>query len=359
MYKCKQCQYFTSRLFDLRRHERRKKPCNTRITGPNNADIPGQNGGIPGQNGGILGQNGGILGQNGGIPGQNGGIPGENGGILGQNGGILESKNVNLTCEQCKKTLSCAKSLTRHQKSCRQIPNINCPRCYKTFSSRDVRNRHLRTVQCIPLGSASSQQISIINTTNTTNNTTNNINNVNIQLNFGEEVLDKLCKQPDYIQRMEDVVRLGKYALPQHISDIYFNDTFPMNKTIMKTRHNDRFVKIKTGDNEWNLRAMDDVYKILTERMESYMTPYFAHVEKQMERVYDEDRNTFKKMTRRIREFGHKVLWLDWKCDDIRQIGVELKEPYCENERHRRIQEMKTLLLEHVYDKTREILCLK
>ncbi len=63
-------------------------------------------------------------------------------------------------------------------------------------------------------------------------------------------------------------------------------------------------------------------------------------------------------VTKTIREFGHRVLWLDWKCDDIRQIGVELKEPYCENERRRRIQEMKNMLLAHIYDKTRELLSL-
>jgi hypothetical protein len=45
-------------------------------------------------------------------------------------------------------------------------------------------------------------------------------------------------------------------------------------------------VKIKTGENEWNLRAMDDVYKSLTQRMESYMNPYFKHVERQMEKKY-------------------------------------------------------------------------
>ena len=158
---------------------------------------------------------------------------------------------------------------------------------------------------------------------------------------------------------MRELIQLGKYALPQQISDIYFNDEFPMNNTIMKQRHNDRFVKIKTGENEWNLRAIDDVYKTLTVQMENYMTPYFLHVEKQMESIYDEDRVKFKQLTRSIREFGHKVLWLDWKCDDIRQIGVELNDPYCENERDRRIQEMKMLLLEHVYDKTKEMLHLK
>jgi hypothetical protein len=198
------------------------------------------------------------------------------------------------------------------------------------------------------------QNVSFVTNTNIDNS--QNVNIINIK--FGEETLEKLHNEPKYLERMEELVRLGKYALPQQITDIFFNHSYPMNNTIQKTRHNDKFVKIKTGHNEWSLRAMDDVYKLLTERMESYMTPYFTHVEKQMERVYDEDQFKFKQMTRNIREFGHKVLWLDWKCDDIRQIGVELNEPYCENERNRRIQEMKKMLLEHIYDKTRELLSL-
>jgi hypothetical protein len=56
-------------------------------------------------------------------------------------------------------------------------------------------------------------------------------------------------------------------------------------------------------------------------------------------KIYDEDQQKFKRLTGSIREFG-----------------VELNDPYCENERHRRIQEMKPLLLEHIYEKTKEIL---
>ena len=73
-------------------------------------------------------------------------------------------------------------------------------------------------------------------------------------------------------------------------------------------------------------------------------------------KIYDEDQQKIKRLTESIREFGHKVLWLDWNCKDISQIGVELNDPYCENERPRRIQEMKPLLLEHIYEKTKEIL---
>ena len=325
MYNCNHCPYVTTRLFDLRRHERRKTPCNRIAAIANTIDEAC--------------------------------VVEENMGANGENMGA--NKNY---CKSCDKQFCNKRTYEHHLKICKGYSNKCCPRCKKMFTSSHGRWRHMQTVNCtaaiLMSSESASQQASIIN------NTTNNINidnsqNLNITLNFGQEALGTLCSQPDYLKRMEELVRLGKYALPQHLSDIYFNDLFPMNKTIQKTRHNDRFVKIKTGDNEWNLRAMDDVYTTLTERMESYMTPYFLHVEKQMEKIYDEDQTKFKRLTRSIREFGHKVLWLDWKCEDIRQIGVELNDPYCESERHRRIQEMKSLLLEHIYDKTRDALALQ
>jgi hypothetical protein len=275
-------------------------------------------------------------------------------------GADQNQKRKGCFCEKCQKEFFNRSSYNRHMKSCKGHNATRCKICLKTFTSshgRWVHNKNIRCTQA-PQAQVVDSYTNIVNN-NTTNTTINNTQNVNITFNFGQEALERLCAHPDYMKRMEEVVRLGKYALPQHISDIYFNDLFPMNKTIMKTRHNDRFVKIKTGDNEWNLRAMDDVYKTLTEHMESYMTPYFLHMEKKLEKIYDEDQAKFKRLTKSIREFGHKVLWLDWNCSDIRQIGVQLNDPYCENERSRRIQEMKTLLLEHIYDKTKEMFSLQ
>jgi len=60
MYKCNFCTFSTSRSYDLCRHERRKKPCNSILIDNKPIGELGQNGGILGQNGGILGQNGGI-----------------------------------------------------------------------------------------------------------------------------------------------------------------------------------------------------------------------------------------------------------------------------------------------------------
>ena len=219
-------------------------------------------------------------------------------------------------------------------------------------------------VKCTPV-SNTTQNVNpsfvVNNTTNVQNNhcTVNNNIVVNNHIVFGKEALERLCDEPNYTKRMEELVRLGKYAIPQQINDIFFNDQLPMNNTIMKTRHNDRFVKIKTGEDSWDIRAIDDVYGGLMVRMERYMSPYFKDVEQRMEKVYDEDPQKFRQLTKDIRNFGHRVLWLDWKCEDIRRIGVDLNEPYCETERDRCIREMKSMLLEHIYDKTCDMLLMK
>ena len=264
MHKCKNCPYVTTRLFDLHRHERRKTSCTPNLANTSTTNAVN----VEQQNGTHAQQNGTHAQQNGTHAQQNGTHAQQNGDHTSQNG------NTSIYCTKCKIQLSSKQSYDRHQSVCRGVASTVCTICFKNFSSRKSRAKHMRTVRCSSPTStssgqpSSSQQASIINNINIDNS-----QNVNIHLNFGEEALEKLCNQPDYLRRMEEIVRLGKYALPQHISDIYFNDSFPMNNTIMKTRHNDRFVKIKTGENEWNLRAMDDVYKTLTERMESYMTP--------------------------------------------------------------------------------------
>ena len=341
MLKCSKCSYETTRRFDLRRHLNRKTSCtrvNTNTDSSNSASKTSRNVKEISQNVKKNAKNSQNVKEN--------------------------SQNVKETmyrCDKCDKRLKNKYSYRNHLAICNGVRRNVCPVCCRQFNTRQAKHYHVRNIVCKPATpeapSPPEEPPSVVY--NTTNNVTTNIDNsrnVTININFGEEILERLCKEPDYLNRMENAVRLGKYALPQHISDIFFNTSFPMNNTIVKTRHNDRFVKIKTGEDQWDLRAMDDVYKVITEKMESYMTPYFLHVEKQMEKIYDSDRNKFKRLTRSIREFGHKVLWLDWKCDDIRQIGVELNEPYCEHERHRRIQEMKNLLLEHLYDKTRECL---
>ena len=356
MYRCQRCDYSSTRRYDLRRHERRKIPCVSK-----QAEAPSivetQNVSPSGQIVSPSEQNVSPSGQNVSPSGQNVSPTGQNVSPTGQN--VFQ-------CERCKKAFSSIKSLKRHNISCKGVDALTCPRCFKTFNTRKGKHKHLINVNCIQKNLQNNSDVSGQHITNNTNvlHTTNVHNdhctvNNNITIKFGEECLEKLIANPDYFKRMEESMRLGKYAIPQHMNDIFFNESFPMNNTIMKSRHNDRFVKIKTGNDQCDTRVVDDVYKSLINKMESYMHPYFSYMEKRMETIYDDDPAKFRRMTRSIREYGHKVLWLDWNCEDIRQIGVDLNDPYCETERQRRIQEMKSLLLEHIYDKTREVLAIE
>ena len=339
MYRCAKCDYSSTRRHDLRRHERRKISCvskeydnshiNSEIHSSQNIQANSQN--------------------------------------IQANSQNIQANSQNIQanayeCQSCNKTFSSKYSFTRHLQICKGVDSKRCPICLKIFKTAKGKYEHRKNVNCkssIQIIEENHNPLLIVN--NTTTNVHNDhctVNN-NITIKFGEECLDKLIANPDYFKRMEDSLRLGKYAIPQHINDIFFNESFPMNNTIMKSRHNDRFVKIKTGEDKWDTRVVDDVYKSLINKMESYMHPYFSYMEKRMETIYDDDPRKFRRMTRSIREYGHKVLWLDWNCEDIRQIGVDLNDPYCETERQRRIQEMKSLLLEHIYDKTRQVLAIE
>ncbi len=364
-FSCQKCDYFSSRSGDLRRHQNRKTPCssimkeniqNTKETqNLSNDHANSSNDHANSSNDHANSSNGHVESKN---------IHAEGYNIHAE---VKEKTSIN--CDKCDKTFASKYSLKTHiKKHCEGVKSNVCPRCLKTFNSRKGRNNHVRLVKCFNVSTTTQNSHQLFINNNTTNITnvhndhcTNNtfvINNHN-HIVFGKEVLDRLCKEPNYTKRMEELVRLGKYAIPQQMNDIFFNEQLPMNKTIMKTRHNDRFVKIKTGEDSWDIRAIDDIYGGLMVRMEKYMSPYFRDVEQRMEKVYDEDPKKFRKLTKDIRNFGHRVLWLDWNCDDIRRIGVVLNESYCENERERCIREMKSMLLEQIYDKTCDMLLMK
>ena len=357
MYRCANCDYSSTRRYDLRRHERRKIPCisikTTNMTSKIDSSDSSESHADSSESHADSSESHADSSES-------------HAGTLHNQ--IGDRTTTGFVCDKCGKVLMSKYSLKNHkERHCEGVkPNV-CPTCLKTFSTRRGRNNHVRIVNCSPQVVPDLQSGSTVvnQTTNNTNVHTTNVHNDhctvnnNITIKFGEECLEKLIANPDYFKRMEESMRLGKYAIPQHMNDIFFNESFPMNNTIMKSRHNDRFVKIKTGNDQWDTRVVDDVYKSLINKMELYMHPYFSYMEKRMETIYDDDPAKFRRMTRSIREYGHKVLWLDWNCEDIRQIGVDLNDPYCETERQRRIQEMKSLLLEHIYDKTREVLAIE
>ena len=348
MYECSFCSYTTKRKYDLHRHMNRKRDC----TSPKPIHI-GDGARVDPSNS-----------QESHSTSQESHSASQESHSASQESHSASQKTASIYyCNDCKTQLSSKDAYFRHKKICRGVERTACTICLKRFKTNHSRRQHMRNVQCSPPPPSVPPPSESVAPTSVCNQTANVINNNHIVVNnnvvFGKEMLEQLCSEPNYTKRMEELVRLGKYAIPQQINDIFFNEEHPMNQTIMKKRHNDRFVKVKTSDNSWDIRAIDDVYNGLMKRMEGYMSPYFKDVEQRMETVYDEDPQKFRQLTRDIRAFGHRVLWLDWSCEGIRQIGVELNEPYCENEKDRCIKEMKSMMLEHIYDKTCDMLLMK
>ena len=84
IYRCANCDYSSTRRYDLRRHERRKTPCvqNTHDTSStqsiNASEKRGQNVALEGQNVALEGQNVALEGQNVALEGQNVALEGQN-----------------------------------------------------------------------------------------------------------------------------------------------------------------------------------------------------------------------------------------------------------------------------------------
>jgi hypothetical protein len=157
---------------------------------------------------------------------------------------------VGKKCSNCLIFFKTSKGLRGHIKKCEGFHALQCKICLKKFASSSGKFQHIKYIKCV----APSSHIIHNNTTNitdnsTTNNnlTTNNIinsNNLtnnnqqyitnNIRLCFGSEDLEQICKEEDYMNRIEQYVHMLKYALPKSSEDVFFNEKYPNNQTIKK-----------------------------------------------------------------------------------------------------------------------------
>jgi len=135
MYRCTNCSYSTTRQYDLRRHERRKKPCTTNVMTDQDEELRGQNISREGQNISRERQNISREGQNISREGQN---------ISHNSRRIINS----CYCDKCKKYLSCKKSFDRHVQRCKGYPSKTCPRCHRTFTTYQAHWKHIRHNKC-------------------------------------------------------------------------------------------------------------------------------------------------------------------------------------------------------------------
>lgn len=133
VHNCPNCSYTSHRPFDLRRHLRRKIPCNL-IGGNLNTSVVDK---IDEINLRLIKQNNGLNEQN--------TIPNK------QNVALNEDKGAN-KCDKCKKTFSNHSNYISHvrKKKCRGCEPEVCKICLKRFNSTTARATHNRRVNCKP-----------------------------------------------------------------------------------------------------------------------------------------------------------------------------------------------------------------
>jgi hypothetical protein len=154
---------------------------------------------------------------------------------------------------------------------------------------------------------------------------------------FGQENIESLVAQDNYKQIMETNIISGKYAILHCIKQIYFNPKFPQFHTIRKNRHNDKLVNIYVNG-RWELRLFEDIFIKMMRKIESYHDAYFEDFSKKVAQM-DPTSNQFRSVTYPIRVYGKRV---------------PLNDPEDDEEKDRRIKSMCKLILEELYEKSRE-----
>ena len=377
LYKCIKCSYTTNRLQNLERHYNRKYPC-SRVEKLNTCNIEDT------QNNNVITQNNNVITQN------NDGITQNNDGITQNNDGITQNNYENIekhilqdrkhiSCSKCNKMFTRKDSMRRHEKKCEGIVDPRqCKTCLKVFTTTQGRWQHNKNVKCSPPspspGEQQQQQQQHVgdttnnNITNNTNchNTTNNITNntLNNFYNITDEHIDKIVDklgEKEYFRIAMNNVALGKYALPRTAATIYNNPNHPELQTIRKERRNDNLVDVYVGEDEWEKRVFNDVFKLIVRRVEEYYTKYFQHIDEKYKDV-PVGSVRWKQLMRPIKTFGNSMLWYEgFHGDTIEGMGIELNypdddDPDIEKEREKRNKEMENLICERMYKETKTLM---
>ena len=374
LYKCNHCNYFSNRLSNLRRHEKKKNPCykETEVSvckteDKNIQENVCQNIGVVCQNIGGVCQNIGGDCQNIKDVCQNIGGDCQNVGGNCQNVGKTDEPKQIFKCDKCSKILSSKRRLTEHISKCSGLHPLQCAICLKMFASAQGKYEHKKYVKCNPPLITSSSTINNT-TTNSINNNTNNIDNsinktINntINLNFRgnfdtvskddiQQIISQLEKS-EYIKMIQDNMKTGKYAVPRTLEHIYFNDNFPKMQTLKKERRNDKMVEVHVNG-KWEKRLVDDILKELIGKVEDYHSYYFKHLEDKYKNVPIGSAQ-WNKLTRPVKIFGHLMLWYNgFTGKDIENIGIELNSPDNDKEKKARNKDMAKILKEKVYEQT-------
>ena len=377
LYNCTKCNYITNRLKNLERHYNRKFPCNRTSKADHCILKDTQNHDLNTEKN---------------DPNTEKNDPNtEKNDIDTEKNDIDTEKNNNtffslqsrkvFPCFKCSKKFTRKDSMKIHTKICKgNIDPKQCEICLKIFSTTHGRVKHNRKVTCFPSSSiptndqqsrTTSNNISnvkcptINNSTHcnidnstTTNNTLNNFYNITDE--HIDRIVDKLGEK-EYFRIAMNNIAMGKYALPRTAATIYNNKDHPELQTIRKERRNDNLVDVRVGEDEWEKRVFNDVFKLIVRRVEEYYSKYFQHIDEKYKDV-PVGSVRWKQLMRPIKIFGNNMLWYDgFHGDTIESMGIELSypdddDPNIEKEREKRNREMENLICERLYKETKTLM---
>ena len=360
LYKCDHCDYSSKRLFDLRRHENKKKPCYKKIEVVACKIEETQKVSSEPQ---IVSSEPQIVSAEPQIVSAEPQIVSAEPQIVSAEPQIVSE----FACSKCNKIFNRKDNLRRHEKTCEGLNPLQCPICLKVFATRHGKWKHKMYVKCSPPSSQTNlttnnntnidNSINNSHIDNSVNITNNNTININFRGNFDKitnedvkRIIDQLEKS-DYIKLINENMKSGKYAVPRTIEQIYFNDDFPSMQTLKKERRNDKMVEVHV-DGKWEKRMVDDILHKLMGKVEAYHNEYFKHLQDKYKDVPIGSAQ-WNRLVRPIKNFGHMMLWYEgFKGQEIEKIGIELNSPDDEKERKKKKRDMSKLINEKVYDQT-------
>ena len=225
-------------------------------------------------------------------------------------------------CRACGASFAQRRYLQRHRARCKGVGSLECAVCHRVFKTRQSKSNHMRRGACLRQTGAR---------------------------NFGEEDFEHITQAEDYFARIRGFMKLGKYAVPELLELMFFDERHPENLTLRKRRRNDKYVEVRVNG-VWMRRLIMDVFGVILKRMETIHSAYFSHM-RSMLLDMKADAN-YRSAIYPIRVYAHAMLWYGWRCDEISQLTL-LNFPDDEQEERRRWREMSSICMEKIYEKTK------
>ena len=248
-------------------------------------------------------------------------------------------------CSKCNKVFTRKDHMKVHEKKCDGYDKKQCKICLRMFVTRQGKHEHIKYVKCKPPASSSSTTNNINNIHND-NRVTNNIQNIIIRLEFGKENIEKLLEELDYDKVMKKIVVKGNVGYVDAFDKIYFNSDHPENQTIKKVRKKENLVDIYKGNGIWEKQFVDIAFGILNKNIEKYHRNYFQTIPKDIKKInYG--------LYYKIVKYAKEMIELGWDCQDIEDAIQEEGKFDREKLKIRKIQNMTNMIMEHIYQKTK------